>query len=348
MRRPFLSRCVKPTGKQQFRQDKGSLVSVLRRGRIPHEPRFKSTNEEWKAQWNDLLSWSMMFAVAVHAVAFAFWPSWDTLDPWLDPDLQLLETGTAWISSYAEPSTGDDDDDDDGGGGGMAAASLALLEEPDSIPPGTGAGTRIGGSQLAVVAFSGGLRERLLGRSGPIPALVEPGPASARPALRDDPADLADDSADLADDPADLADDPVDTYEVEEVRVIVENPMLPDLALRLETRTLDLARLAGLRPEVILPGTSAWLLIRNPARVAEFMRIIAEQLGPETEGRVDVAVWIDERGSVEWSEITRSSGRQEMDEVALALFNEVTIFKPARDRGVWVSRSVIFSVPFPW
>lgn len=124
--------------------------------------------------------------------------------------------------------------------------------------------------------------------------------------------------------------------------------MLPDLALRLETKTLDLERLAGLRPEVILPGTSAWLLIRNPERVEEFMRIIAQRLDSEAEGWVDVAVWIDKRGSVEWSEITRSSGRQEMDEVALALFNEVTIFKPARDRGVWVSRSVIFSVAFPW
>ena len=340
-------------------------MSVFRRGRIPHEPRFKSTNEEWKAQWNDLLSWSMMLAVALHVAAFAFWPSWDTLDPWFDADLQLLETGTAWVSSYVERSAGNDDDDDDddgGGGGGMTAASLALLEEPDSLPPGTGAGTRIGGSQLALVAFSGGLRERLLGRSGPVPTLVEPGPASARPDFRDDladladdladladdPADLADDPADLADDLADLADDPADTRELEEVRVIVGDPMLPDLALRLETKTLDLERLAGLRPEVILPGTSAWLLIRNPERVEEFMRIIAQRLDSEAEGWVDVAVWIDKRGSVEWSEITRSSGRQEMDEVALALFNEVTIFKPARDRGVWVSRSVIFSVAFPW
>jgi TonB family protein len=145
-----------------------------------------------------------------------------------------------------------------------------------------------------------------------------------------------------------LSDDLEDTQEEEGVQVIVEDPTLADLALRLETSTLDLARLAGLRPELIMPGSSAWLLISNPAKVEEFMRIIALRLDSETQGQVDVAVWINDRGSVEWSEITKSSGRQEMDEAALALFNEVTSFRPARDRGVWVSRSVIFSVAFPW
>jgi hypothetical protein len=37
-----------------------------------------------------------------------------------------------------------------------------------------------------------------------------------------------------------------------------------------------------------------------------------------------------------------------MDEIALALFNEVTAFRPALDDGVRVSMSVIFSVAFPW
>ena len=75
---------------------------------------------------------------------------------------------------------------------------------------------------------------------------------------------------------------------------------------------------------------------------------VAYSGGSEAEGLVDVAVWIDEYGSVEWAEISRSSGHQEMDEIALALFNEVASFRPARDQGVRVSMSVIFSVPFPW
>jgi hypothetical protein len=37
-----------------------------------------------------------------------------------------------------------------------------------------------------------------------------------------------------------------------------------------------------------------------------------------------------------------------MDQVALALFSEVAAFRPARDQGVAVPRSVIFSVRFPW
>ena len=212
----------------------------------------------------------------------------------------------------------------------MAAGSLALIEEPDSLPPGAESETTLGGSALTGVAFSGGLYERLLGRGGggPVPTIVEPEPVSA-------PLDLGDGSGDTEE-------------EGEEVRVIVEDPTITDLALRLETSTLDLDRLTGVRPELALPGTTMWLLIRNPVEVQEFMRVSALRGAAEAEGEVGVTVWIDERGSVEWSEITRSSGRQEMDEIALALFDEVVSFRPAQDRGVRVSMSVIFSVAFPW
>ena len=91
-----------------------------------------------------------------------------------------------------------------------------------------------------------------------------------------------------------------------------------------------------------------WLLIRNPTEVEDFMRLKVYREEATAQGEVGVTVWIDERGSVEWSEITRSSGHQELDETALALFNEVVSFRPARDQGVRVSMSVIFSVAFPW
>lgn len=292
-------------------------MSIQRRRRIPDEPPFANANDEWKAQWSDILAWSMMFAVAAHAAAFAFWPSWDTLDPSLDLDMDGTEIG--WISLYAVPSSD--------GGGGSAVASLTLLEEPDSLPAGVDDGATIGSSELARVAASGGLRERLLGRGGPVPTVVEPEPASA---------------------PLDPGDDSADARGGEGVRVIVEDPMIADLARRLETSTLDLSRLSGLRPELVLPGTSSWLLIRNPVAVEDFMRSKGYQLGYDAQGQVDVTVWIDERGSVEWSEITRSSGRQEMDEIALTLFNDVVSFRPARDQDVRVSMSVIFSVAFPW
>ena len=299
---------------------KGVLVSAPTQRQPRYEPRVKTANAAWKAQWDTTLAWSTMAAVAAHALVFAFWPSWELSDLGLDPDEGLL--GTAWISLYALPSSGS-------GGGGMAALSLAVVEEPDSLPIEVDAGAGIGGSDLALVAFSGGLRERLVGRGGPAPTIVEPGRASA---------------------PRGIGDDPTDTREEEEEEVvaIVDDPAVADLAILLETSPLDLSRLSAVRPQIVLPGTSAWILIRNPAEVDRFMNEI--DYGPEFEaqGLVDVAVWIDEWGTVEWAEISRSSGRPQMDEVALALFNEVASFRPARDRGVRVSMSAIFSVPFPW
>jgi len=210
---------------------------------------------------------------------------------------------------------------------GTSDAALALLEEPDSLPVGVDAEASIGGSALAGVAFSGGLRERLLGRGGPVPMLVEPEAASA---------------------PPDLGDDSADTPEGDGVRVTVEDHTIADLASRLETSTLDLSRLSGVRPELVLPGISVWLLLRNPEAVEEFMRVSAYRGTATAQGLVGVTVWIDEWGSVEWSEITRSSGRPELDETALALFNEIASFRPAQDQGVRVSMSVIFTVAFPW
>jgi TonB family protein len=95
---------------------------------------------------------------------------------------------------------------------------------------------------------------------------------------------------------------------------------------------------------------ASWVLVRNPDEVDEFMsRVYSRgELEPQAKGSVDVTLWIDERGSVEWAEIAASSGRTDMDEIALALFNEVARFRPAREEGVSISRSVIFTVNFPW
>ena len=57
---------------------------------------------------------------------------------------------------------------------------------------------------------------------------------------------------------------------------------------------------------------------------------------------------MDGSGGVEWAETSQSSGRQDLDEIALALFNEVVAFRSARDRGVPVPVSAIFSLDFPW
>ncbi len=283
--------------------------------RLPQDAPYETANSALRAQWGNTVAWSTMLAVAVHAAAFAFWPTWDVSDSLLDPDLELQ--GTAWMVLYAPPSSG--------GAGGVAAASLALLAESDSLPiEDVDARAITGGSELAQARGSARLRERLAGRNGPVPTLVKFSPATRPPGVGDDPGDTR-------------AEVPT-----------VEEPLAADLALMIEASPLDLSRLSDVRPQIALPGTSAWILIRNPSEVVRFMNGVAYSGDSEAEGRVDVAVWIDEWGSVEWAEITRSSGYQEMDELALALFNEVASFLPARDQGVRVSMSVIFSVPFPW
>jgi len=325
-------------------------VRAPRRGRVPHQPRLTTANEVWKAQWNDCLAWSTMLAVAAHAAAFAFSPGWDPLDVWVERDLELLGTGTSWVSFDAVPSS-------DGRGATAVASGAPLqLQEPDSLPAGVDAGARIGGPELATLAFSGGLRERLRGRGGPIPTIVEPDRGLDRESDRElalppaSPA-LDEDSPDALDSDALEPDTHEEDHQGEGIRVLVESPTLADPAFRLETSTLNLSRMAGITPELFMPGTSAWLLIRNPADVEEYMKIVGyEQYmqGTAAQGLVNVAVWIDDRGSVEWSEVTKSSERLDMDEAALALFSDIASFRPARDQGVRVSMSVIFSVEFPW
>lgn len=294
---------------------KGGLVSPGTKEPLPHFSSYATANSMFRARWDHHLAVGTMLAVAVHAAAFAFWPAWENSDSFLDPDDELL--GTAWMVLYAPPSSG--------GGGGMAVASLALVVEPDSLPvEDVDARGIIGGSELAQAGASAGLRERLAGRGSPVPTLVQFSPAIGPRGVEDDPGDTR------------------------EEMPTVEDPLAEDLALIMEATPLDLSRLSGVRPQIALPGTSAWILIRNPSEVDRFMDGIIYAGDSEAEGLVDVAVWIDEWGSVEWAEISRSSGHQEMDEIALALFNEVASFRPARDQGVRVSMSVIFSVPFPW
>jgi TonB family protein len=246
-------------------------------------------------------------------------------DLMIDLDDDLL--GMEWIALYALPSSG-------GGGGGTVPPPLAIIAESDSLSAevdveSSGGDTGVGSSDLALVRFSGGLWDRLAGRGGPSPSVVEPSPVSA---------------------PLGAGDDlPRDRASAPEVDVtVIEDLSTADSELLLETSPLDLSRLSAVRPQIVLPGTSAWILIRNPAEVDRFMNSADGRLSSEAAGFVDVAVWIDEWGSVEWAEISKSSGRLELDEIALALFNEIASFRPARDRGVRVSMSAIFSVPFPW
>jgi TonB family protein len=113
---------------------------------------------------------------------------------------------------------------------------------------------------------------------------------------------------------------------------------------------LDLDRLTELRPELSVMIPSLWILLRNPTAVETFLRRSYSRftLDRDLPASVTVTVWIDTKGSVEWAEVSRSSGRSDLDEAALALFNEVVAFRPARFEGVSVSGSATFALLFPW
>lgn len=101
-----------------------------------------------------------------------------------------------------------------------------------------------------------------------------------------------------------------------------------------------------------LPPSVAWPLIRNPVAVLRFLRTRYNPVYryPDLTGSVSVAMWVNERGSVEWSEVRESSGHAVLDEIALSMFNNIVLFRPARSEGANVPVTVVIRVPFdaPW
>lgn len=274
-----------------------------------------SANARMKAAWNDRLAWSIAMAVVLHLAVIVLWPSWQT-DPLErdEPDLEL--TPLQLISLYEQMA----------GGMGMGAAAVPVSEIPDSVPDRPA--VRSGGeeSEIELASVSREIRERLLRSGGPIPDVVE----------RESRAERT---------PVEASSEGGDSTSIEG-----EASSTPELSSLPEPSSLDLDRLTALRPELAIMAPSNWVLLRNPTEVERFMRrtYMRGELSRDEAGTVQVALWIDERGSVEWAEINESSGRPEMDEVALELFSEVVAFRPARDEGVPVSRTVVFSVRFPW
>lgn len=109
-----------------------------------------------------------------------------------------------------------------------------------------------------------------------------------------------------------------------------------------EEERLRLERLSSVRPGLAFGSMSDWVLVRNPSTVNEFMRRrfgSARRAGDH--GTLSVSLWIDEHGSVQWAEINSSSGRPDLDESALELFEEVIAFVPARKQGMGVPTAAI-------
>jgi TonB family protein len=105
-------------------------------------------------------------------------------------------------------------------------------------------------------------------------------------------------------------------------------------------------RMAEQALAVILP------IIRNPTVLQRFLRTRYNPVFERYRGgaHVSVAMWINDQGAVEWAAVSKSSGYEVLDEIALAVFNDVVQFTPARQEGLRVPVSLVISVPFtsPW
>lgn len=281
-----------------------------------------SAGERFRARWESYVARATTIAVVAHVAALALSPSWNPSSALIP----LLEPGAGGLLLIAPLSEAGDP-------AGAPPEAVSLLGDPD----GTGAteGTLEGEGPVVTDAEPGALWDAVgdrLRRGRPlVPALAVPTNVREARAPGPDPME-----------PAEPVED--DLPAIESDVTTIELADLP------ASDSLDLGRLTGLRPELAFMTASAWVLIRNQEEVEAFLRRTYREgrLDPAVSGTVSVTLWIDQTGTVEWAEVSQSSGRVELDEVALALFNEVADFRAARERGATVSRSVTFSLNFPW
>ena len=281
-----------------------------------------TANDRFKTQWDNRLAWSIVAAVFAHMAGFVFFPSWMLRD--LTPEPAFGAQVTEWILLQPPgPIPGVE---------AIAVVAVAGAGQ-DSLSGEPEEKADAGPAELADPGRDGlaaSLLDRLRGRSSPRPVLAEPELLVAEPESTVD--SEGEESR------------PDDALSIEGSASTASMESLPD------PDALDLDRLSALEPELSLTALSAWVLVRNPEEVMEFMRRSAVRAGLAEEDfmTVRITLWIDRTGSVEWSELMESSGVRRVDEIALELVNEVISFRPAREQGVAVARSAVFSIPFPW
>lgn len=282
-----------------------------------------SANERFREGWQRYLRRATAFAVAAHVALLALSFTWHVSYQQLE-SLTLEENRLLLLPGFGEaPEPGTTVTVADSLPGEQAeveAESEAGLEQGPEVDA-----TRLGDRWEALGA-------RLRGRGAPLPTLAEP-----RMAAEEEIDEVVEET-----DEGDARDEGDPS--------IGGDARMSELAELPEPDSLALGRLSALRPELAFMTASAWVLIRNQSEVESFLRrsYRSGRLDPHAAGSVSVTLWIDRRGSVEWAEVSESSGRQDLDEFTLALFNEVASFRAAREQGVYVSRSVTFSVNYPW
>lgn len=271
---------------------------------------------------------SLVVSVLLHVAVIAGWPA---------VSIPALSGGAAVASGHLQvvslgaltpppaqprllPLPGDEDDEDeedeDGAGGEAEEPAPRDLEDGAARVGADGGENEMSGLQRVA-----SVRARL---ADPAAAPEEPEEAA--------PSDSA--SAD---------DDPSDGEDSEGLRIRHGTDEL-DYERLTDEEVLRLEELSALRPELVLFSPSSWLVVRNPDEVGSFLRARFDEADADTEvgGSLSVSLWVDERGSVEWAEINRSSGDGSIDASALELFRDVVAFRPARDGGMHTPVAAIF------
>ncbi len=283
----------------------------------------RTANDRLKANGATRLHRSIIVSVLLHAAAVAAWPQVDV------PTLESTGAGAGPIQLVTL--------------GGVAAPApmvervpavpipAAEAEIPQASSPTSGADDEADGGDGTAPEGWGGRRAELWRLAGLSAGLAPPTtPPQGRPAEDADEGEDQETSAGTGDDGVSVS-----------IRQRTEELEYQQLT---EEERLSLERLSALRPELVLSSPSNWLVLRNPDQVASFLRSrLQRQVGEiGANGSLSVSLWVDERGSVEWAEINRSSGQGAVDETALELFREVVAFRPARENGVRVPVAAIF------
>jgi TonB family protein len=286
---------------------------------------YRSANDLFKARWETWVARSLIVAAAAHALLLAFWPSWSASERLVNFGGERFETALLSLGE-ASPTPP-----------GMGPVALPILDGEAPAPEDGGGGDddpepdeELGRWDWEARGTLEAVRERLERSEPPVPTIVEP---ELEPEAEADPA-----TRDAA------------TEEEGRGTRIGGNASATDyLSSRMAGR-LDLDRLSAARPELALSSPSSVILLRNPGQVVEFLRrrVSAGRWAVEARRLVSVTIWVDESGSVEWAEIGQSSGRPDIDEIALELFSDVVAFYPAREQGLRVPVSAIFWLTFPW
>jgi TonB family protein len=291
------------------------------------DPRYgwgPNANDVFKARWSARLYWSIMAAVGFHALLFLWSPSWqrDSSPPGSTANGNGVELIPLVDGTLPALAAGD----------GAPPPALTVSDDPDPTADESDPEEEPGISDWELAGPGSALRAELRRRASPSPTLAEPEP---EPELEEERREADAQAADA------------DAQDGGGVRV-GGRYSLSDYDALSEDERLALENLSALRPELAFISPSRWILIRNPSEVGEFLE--SRFSGPEPRerplGSLSVAIWVDERGSVEWAEIKDSSGRRDLDEAALELFREVASFRPASEGGVSVPIAVIFWLPY--